>query len=341
MDFNLTDEEIKFLKSFHKKVKDRKIADKVKCVVALAQGFSFEDIANILLIDERTARRYFDTYKKEGLEKLCTLKYYQKKMLLSQEQIKLLKEELRNNCYSYAKEIKRYIEKTFKIKYTVAGLVILLHRIGFVYKKTKVVPARCDIKLQKDFLEKYQKLRENTNKNIEIFFMDGVHATYNTISSYAWIEKGQDKTVKSNTARERININGVYSPISQDIVVSSSKKLDAVSIVNFIKRLEKKYSDKEKIYLICDNARYYKSKLLREYLPYSKIEMLYLPSYSPNLNLIERLWKLMKKKILYNRYHESYQSFCNSLLNFLRKKSNKWKRELSIVLAENFHLFEN
>ena len=80
----------------------------------------------------------------------------------------------------------------------------MLHRIGFVYKKTKVVPARCDIKLQKDFLEKYQKLRENTNKNIEIFFMDGVHATYNTISSYAWIEKGQDKTVKSNTARERI-----------------------------------------------------------------------------------------------------------------------------------------
>ena len=325
------------MKAFHKTVKYKKIADKVKCIVALAQGFSFEDIDNILLIDDRTARRYFDTYKKEGLEKLCTLKYYQKKMFLSQEQIKLLKEELRNNCYSYAKEIKRYIEKTFKIKYTVAGLVILLHRIGFVYKKTKVVPARCDIKLQRDFLEKYQKLRKNTDKNIEIFFMDGVHATYN--SSYAWIEKGKDKTVKSNTAR--ININGVYSTISQDIVVSSSKKLDAVSIVNFIKRLERKYSDKEKIYLICDNARYYKSKLLREYLPYSKIEMVYLPSYSPNLNLIERLWKLMKKKILYNRYHGSYQSFCNSLLNFLRKKSNKWKRELSIVLAENFHLFEN
>ena len=57
--------------------------------------------------------------------------------------------------------------------------------------------------------------------------MDGVHAAYNTISSYAWIEKGQDKTVKSNTARERININGVYSPISQDIVVSSYKKMQS------------------------------------------------------------------------------------------------------------------
>ena len=147
------------MKAFHKTVKYkkiadkvkcivRKIADKVKCVVALAQGFSFEDIANILLIDERTARRYFDTYKKE---KLCTLKYYQKKMFLSQEQIKLLKEELRNNCYSYAKEIKRYIEKTFKIKYTVYGFVILLHRIGFVYKNTKAVPACCDIKLQEIF----------------------------------------------------------------------------------------------------------------------------------------------------------------------------------------------
>ena len=93
--------------------------------------------------------------------------------------------------------------------------------------------------------------------------------------------------------------------------------------------------------LVIIKVNYLENILLREYLPYSKIEMLYLPSYSPNLNLIERLWKLMKKKILYNRYHESYQSFCNSLLNFLRKKSNKWKRELSIVLAENFHLFEN
>ena len=169
MDFNLTDEEIKFLKAFYKTVKDRKIADKVKCVVALAQGFSFEDIA-VLLIDKRTARRYFDTYKKEGLEKLCYLKYYQKKMLLSLEQIKLIKEELRNNCYSYAKEIKRYIEKTFKIKYTVAGLVILLHCIDFVYKNTKAVPACCDIKLQRDFLEKYQKLRENTDKNRNILY---------------------------------------------------------------------------------------------------------------------------------------------------------------------------
>ena len=161
------------------------------------------------------------------------------------------------------------------------------------------------------------------------------------MTAYAWIEKGKDKNVKSNTARERININGVYSPISQDIVVSSSQKLDAVSIVNFIKRLERKYPYKEKIYLICDNALYYKSKLLREYLPHSKVEILYLPSYSPNLNLIERLWKLMKKKILYNRYHESYQSFCTRILNFFRNKSNKWKKELSIALAENFHLFEN
>ena len=137
--------------------------------------FSFDDIANILLIDERTARRYFDRYKKEGLEKLCTLEYYQKKMMLSQEQIELLKEELRNNSYSYAKNIKKYIEKTFKIKYTSAGLVILLHRIGFVYKKTKV----SDISLQKEYLKQYQKLRENLTEKEEIFFMDGVHATDN------------------------------------------------------------------------------------------------------------------------------------------------------------------
>ncbi|WP_096737071.1 hypothetical protein [Brachyspira sp. G79] len=79
MCFHLTDEEIKLLKYFHKKVKDRRIADRVKCVIALVQDFGFDDITNILLINERTARRYLDIYRKEGIEKYRIVKIRVKK----------------------------------------------------------------------------------------------------------------------------------------------------------------------------------------------------------------------------------------------------------------------
>ena len=144
------------------------------------------------------------------------------------------------------------------------------------------------------------------------------------------------KKVKIN-----LNINGAYNPVTKDIIFSSLSKLDARSIVNFIKKLERKYQSQEKIYLICDNARYYKTKLLREYLQTSKVEMFYLPSYSPNLNLIERLWRLMKKTILYNQYYDSYQSFCDSIKKFFLNKSKRRKKELSLLMTENFQLFEN
>ena len=281
MNFYLTDEEIKLLKAFHKTVKDRKIADKVKCVVALAQGFSFDDIANILLIDERSARRYFETYNKGGLELLCKMKEATAKTKLTEDEIELLKEELRQNCYNCSKMIALYIFKTFHKKYTNNGLVLLLKRIGFVYKKTKYVPSRANLEEQLNFIEEYQKLRSKIDKiNAVILFMDGVHP-------------------------------------------------------------KRKYQSQEKIYLICDNARYYKTKLLREYLQTSKVEMFYLPSYSPNLNLIERLWRLMKKTILYNQYYDSYQSFCDSIKKFFLNKSKRRKKELSLLMTENFQLFEN
>jgi len=66
--------------------------------------------------------------------------------------------------------------------------------------------------------------------------------------------------------------------------------------------------------MFCDNARYYRNKLVREYLVKSKIEMHFLPSYSPNLNPIERLWKFMYERILYNKYYEKFSEFKEAVL---------------------------
>ena len=64
-----------------------------------------------------------------------------------------------------------------------------------------------------------------------------------------------------------------------------------------------------------------------------------MPSYSPNLNLIERLWKLFKKKVLYNKYYERIDDFRNAVFNFFNNSINSMQEELKNLMVENFHIF--
>ena len=103
--------------------------------------------------------------------------------------------------------------------------------------------------------------------------------------------------------------------------------------------IEKKHPELTRIIVYGDQARYYTAKILKEYLIGTKIEFIHLPAYSPNLNLIERLWKYMKKNVVYNKYYEKYETFKSAVLSFLRKNTKRKKKELSSLMTENFHLF--
>ena len=93
------------------------------------------------------------------------------------------------------------------------------------------------------------------------------------------------------------------------------------------------------IYVICDNARYYRSKLVSHFLETSKTQLVFLPSYSPNLNLIERLWKFMKKKVLYNKYYEQFNIFKQTTLEFF-DNIQRYKTELDSLLTNNVRLID-
>ena len=91
------------------------------------------------------------------------------------------------------------------------------------------------------------------------------------------------------------------------------------------------------IVLILDNARYHYSKEVKTYLVDSKIRFVFLPSYSPNLNPIERLWKYFKKVVLYNTYYESLGQFRRASINFF-KNIDEHLEELAPILQADFNL---
>ncbi len=216
-------------------------------------------------------------------------------------------------------------------------MTAVLHRLGYVYKKPRYVPGKADREAQEQFLAENEKLQETKGKDDPIYFMDAVHPQHNPVRACGWIKRGEDQEVRTNAGRERININGAIDLDRLEPVVRFDPTIDSDSTLALFAQLEAVNPNATAIYIICDNAPYYRSRAVQDYLKTSCIQLVFLPSYAPNLNLIERFWKFFKKKTLYNQYFETFAEFKAACEEFFRNPS-KYQRELRSLLTNNFEL---
>lgn len=237
---------------------------------------------------------------------------------LNSLQTALLQDHLTAHTYLYVKDIVAYVKARWMVTYTVAGMNCWLHSQGFSYKKPAVVPGKANKAIQEQWIQEYAQLKNSLQPGETICFLDGVHPTHNTMPAYGWIRKGTLKTIRTNTGRRRLNISGAIDILTKRVIVTENETLNTNSTLSFLRTLELAYPEATRVYLICDNARYYKNSEVQAYLASSKLKMLFLPPYSPNLNPIERLWKWMNEKVLYNRYYEAFKDFRDAVLGFLQ-----------------------
>ena len=336
--FQLTREQIASLKALHRTLRDRKKADRVKAVVLLGTGWTEQEVAEALLVDQKTICHWYEKYHTGGEKELLAMMYQGKSPLLNESQQTELARHLDENTYLTSKEIRHYIEKTYKVKYSSTGVKELLYRLNFVYKKPKHEPGKLDPEKQAAFVAEYEKLKEIKGENDPVYFMDASHPQFNSIPAYGWIRRGVEKELKSNGGRKRVNINGAVNIESLRICVDFSKTINDRSTLRLCRKLETGHPDAGEIHVVLDNATYYKSKWLKEQLKGTKVRFHYLPGYSPNLNVIERLWKFFKKKILYNQYHEKFEDFLAACKSFFQCRT-KYREELRSLLTDNFHLY--
>lgn len=315
----LSDEERAQLRLQHKIERDKRICDRIKAVLLYDKGWSIKQIAEALLISEDTIRNYVEDYK--NLKKLKPESGGSVEKL-SHEQALFLEKHLENHTYLYTKDIAAYVESIFKIHYTIHGMRNWLQRHGFSYKKPAIVPGKANKEEQTKWIDEYQKLKQTLSVDETIGFIDGVHPTHNVQPAYGWIKKGVRKEIPANCGRSRLNLSGMIDVISHKVIIQNDEMLNADSIISFFKKIEDEYTDKSKIHLFCDNAKYYKNKKIKEFLKTSKIKLHFLPSYSPNLNPIERLWKFMKEKVIYNTYYPEFEDFKQAIFGFFRGLSS-------------------
>lgn len=336
--FRLTAEEIRSLRALHRSCKDRQGADRVKAEVLLGTGWMITDTAEALLLDEDTVRSYRQAYQEGGVDLLLTVRYQGRDPKLSCDQIRELDQHLSETTYLRAQDVVAYVKKTFGVVYTVAGMTDLLKRLDYVYKKPTLTPGQHpEVAVQQAFLADYQRRKENKRKDDPIYFMDGVHPRHNPVAAYGWIKRGTDQTIESNTGRSRVNINGAVDIARLKVVVEFGDAVNAQSTIALLRKLEARHPKAQTIYVYCDNARYYRSRLVQAYLEGSKIQLIFLPAYCPNLNLIERLWKYFRKQVLYNRYYEHFAEFKAACQGFF-ESIDEHVLALRSLLTENFQV---
>jgi transposase len=337
IDYTLPASKMAELRSAHRATRDKREADRIKAVVLLAGGWAPEDVAEALLVDANTVRNYFKRYRDGGLPRLLEVAYRGRACELSEAERAVLEAHLESRLYLSAKEIAAWVEESFAARYTASGMTALLHRLGFVYKKPKLVPGKADRQAQEAFLAAYEKLKRDKGENDVVVFMDAVHPQHNPVLGYGWIKRGEDHEVKSNTGRRRVNINGAIDLERLEPVTRFDETIDATSTIALLQQLEQVYAVATWIYVVCDNARDYRSKAVREYIEGSRIKLVFLPPYAPNLNLIERLWKFFKKKVLYNEYYDSFSGFRKACEDFFGNPG-AYQGDLRSLLTENFQI---
>lgn len=335
----LSDEQVVVLKLAHRKERDKRLADRIKAILMLHNGFTANEVSLALLFDRVTLGRYLKSFKTKGISGLLEMKYKggQTKLTIFEESE--LKSYLKLNTKRTVKEISGYILKKYKVSFSVIGTTKLLHRLGFSYKKPKVVPGKADFFLQAQFIEKYDEIKNNLKNNDQIYFADSTHPEHNTKPSYGWILKGKanDKYIKTNTGRERLNLTGAISLNNKNGVFMEQETINSKSILKLIKKLQK-HQPTGKLHIILDNASYHHAKLVTSYLKKQRrIKLVFLPPYSPNLNPIERLWKLMHQKLTWNHYFPTFKEFRSKTLRFFRNLP-KYKPELDTLLTDSFQL---
>jgi transposase len=338
----LTATEKALLKKLQKEYEKKKPYIKITLILLLDMNMKIETACDVLGIDVATGYRYVEKWKttrNESIEVFLFEYYTQYEGKLDEAQKKELVEVLREELHINSQEVVERIRGLFDVEYTASGVVKLLKRLQIVYKKTKIVYAEADKKKQEEFVAEFAEVMEKKKENEVVLFLDSVHFEHHTRSAYGWIPCGEEFKVLDNPGKKRLNVMGAVNISEPDNAhFMKFERVDSEAFILFLKT-NLILNNNKKIIIYCDNAPYHKSQKVKDFAnQYSnKIEIRYIPPYSPNLNPIERLWKFVRKKVINNYYYKTFEKFKDSIWSFF-KDIGSYKKELKTLITPNLRV---
>jgi transposase len=338
----LTPQQRKDLSERRRQAPDRRIYPRLSAVLWSDHGRTREEIADLLGVSTRQVGQWFRIFRNKGPDELCTLHYQGDPGRLGPAQVKRLKQEIEKGVLHNAEQIRTWVQDNLGVAYSISGLKDLLRRVGASYHKVSGFFWKADVKKQKRFVRKYRRHKREVGPKTRRYFVDACHPVWGVDLLYScWLLVGQRFFVGVGNGRKRLNILGAYSPDDHDYVDLRLTK-ENITGEQFVKLLEKllaKHPDTKKFLLYLDNARYYSKPCVKEWLArHRQFRLVPLPAYSPNLNLIERLWKFLRKKAL-SRWHVTFEEMQAAVAGVLDHLGD-YRDELATLMVERFAIVE-
>ncbi len=320
------------------------VQKKMEALYLKSQGLPHNEICRLVRISRTTLSKYFKQYKQGGIEKLKELNFNKPKSEL-QAHAKTIEMDFKEHPPISIAEAQEKIDKLTSIRRSPTQIRTFMKKMKMRYLKVGHVPGKsCNpdkLKEQESFEqdELQPRLQEaNDNKRI-VLFMDAAHFVYGAFLGYLWCFCRV--FIASPAGRKRFNVLGALNAVTNEIItVTNQTYINAQSVCDLLQKISNLYIDLP-ITIVLDNARYQKCEIVTNLAKSINIELLYLPSYSPQLNLIERFWKFVKKECLYSKYYGEYKQFEEAILECIKNANTKHKYKLKSLITWNFQSFKN
>lgn len=203
------------------------------------------------------------------------------------------------------------------------------------------LPAKVDVNRQSDFYnDTLNPLMGRAEEGSEVLlFLDASHFVMGC-DFLGFIYGKARRFVRSFSGRLRYNVLGAINFVTKEVVtVTNDTYITATEVCQLLRQVSSKYAGKP-IHIILDNARYQKCKIVQGLAEELNINLVYIPPYSPNLNLIERLWKFVKNE-LRAKYYDDFTLFCHQIDDIISSTSAGNKDKISKLIGTNIQLFDD
>ena len=172
-----------------------------------------------------------------------------------------------------------------------------------------------------------------------VFFVDAAHFVFGTFLCCLW--SFTRIFVRAASGRQRFNVLGAWNAVTRELIaVTNTTVVNTETMCELLRKIAD-LGLTGPITLVLDNARYQRNAVVQALAAQLGITLLFLPSYSPNLNLIERLWKFTKRRALYGRYHPTFRDFQAAIQEVLDGLSTKYSQQLASLMTLNFQQFDD
>jgi transposase len=342
----LTAEQRKEIARRRKDTRERRIYQRLTVVLAIAAGKTRAEVADLLGVSLTQLSEWLRVFRHQGLDALCETHYQGDPGKLTPDQVAQLKATVSTGCFRNSDQIRHWIAATFGRNYSSSGVKDLLKRIGVTYHKVSGFLWKGDPDKQHAFVARIARHKREMQRPdaqpTRRYYVDACHPIWGLDLVFCcWLLLGQRFLVGMGSGRKRLNILGGYCPDDHEYIDIrlTRDNINGAQFVNFLRLLRELHPETKKFILYVDGARYYTSPVVKEWFQrHPEFRLSQIPAYSPNVNLIERMWKFMRAKALC-KWHQTFEDMQAAVSEVLGQLDH-YRAELQTLMTEKYHIID-